>query len=389
MRKVLIMFCIASCLSGANATAYNLGKITGRVVRSGTLTEDDYSEDVIYSIGQYKTWTYIDSYAFVAGESGEASISAWSTSNPTGNGSVSLDVVTSEDEKFLYNVGTRKFSVRAGYSYAIKVKTYLAGGQTYSFTLDLPGASESLSASATGSGSTALSAFSGTRALVYKGRVTTGNALSGILEIKTGKVKNGNCKVVATVTSVGGKKYKSSSQTVSLAAGKLLVASLPVSDLGTLSVTIGADGFSGTLGSYVVSSASVGGALQTGSPNFLLNCNLGSIDGNSLNRAFLPLEEPFSDANGKWKFRKAANIKYSKGVWVGYEDPNRPNLSGLKLSYTSKTGVFKGSFKAYAVTSADKLKKYTFKVNGVVTGGIGYALVTLPGSSDTWSAKLK
>lgn len=394
MRRLMIATGVAACVFSANATAYDLGRITGRVTRSGTLDAGDYSEDVIYSTGPYSTWTYVDSYEFVAGESGQAVISSWSTSNPSGNGSVSLDVVTRWDEKFLYNVGTRAFNVRAGYSYCIKVKTYLAKGQTYGFTLDLPGGSyassdSGISGSGSASGGGANGAFSGGSALVYRGRVTEGNTLIGVLEVKTGKVKNGRCKVSATMTSVMGKKYKAAAQTVAVSAGSPLSATLNVRGYGTMTLSIGSDGFSGKLGEYAVRSASVGGALSASAPSFRLNCNLGSINGDRINRDFLPLAEPISDSNGKWRLGKAASIRYSHGAWSGQTDAARPNLSGLKLSYTSKTGVFKGSFKVYAVTGADKLKKYTFKVNGVVTGGIGYALVTLSGSPDSWSAKIK
>ena len=54
------------------------------------------------------------------------------------------------------------------------------------------------------------------------------------------------------------------------------------------------------------------------------------------------------------------------------------NLSGLKLSYANKKGTFKGSFKAFELTGADKkkLKKYTFKVSGVVVNGVGYGVAT-------------
>ena len=48
----------------------------------------------------------------------------------------------------------------------------------------------------------------------------------------------------------------------------------------------------------------------------------------------------------------------------------KTNLSGLKLSYTPKTGLFKGSFKVYALEGG-KLKKYTVNVTGLVVDGNG------------------
>ena len=47
------------------------------------------------------------------------------------------------------------------------------------------------------------------------------------------------------------------------------------------------------------------------------------------------------------------------------------NVSGLKLTYTAKTGVFKGSFKVYEVVKG-ALKTVTAKVTGIVVDGVGY-----------------
>ena len=54
------------------------------------------------------------------------------------------------------------------------------------------------------------------------------------------------------------------------------------------------------------------------------------------------------------------------------------NVSGLKLTYTAKTGLFKGSFTVYAVKGG-KLVKNKFNVFGAVTDGIGYGTAVLKG----------
>ena len=77
------------------------------------------------------------------------------------------------------------------------------------------------------------------------------------------------------------------------------------------------------------------------------------------------------------------SIKYAKGVLNGTNDPKKPNLSAMKLTYTPKTGLFKGSFKLYAVQSG-KLKKFTVKVTGVVVDGAGAGVAKLAKPKAEW-----
>ena len=90
---------------------------------------------------------------------------------------------------------------------------------------------------------------------------------------------------------------------------------------------------------------------------------------------FLPVDEPVT-AGSRWTVNKAATIKYKKGVFdqAAYDKgvaAGKTNASALRLTYTAKTGVFKGTFKVYTL-QAGKLKKLSAKVNGVVCDGIGY-----------------
>ena len=66
----------------------------------------------------------------------------------------------------------------------------------------------------------------------------------------------------------------------------------------------------------------------------------------------------------------------------------KTNRSGLKLSYTPKTGLFKGSFKVYALESS-KLKKYTVNVTGVVVNGAGYGQATMKKPAASWAVTVK
>ena len=99
-----------------------------------------------------------------------------------------------------------------------------------------------------------------------------------------------------------------------------------------------------------------------------------------LQEDLLPVGETFTVANNRWKFAKNATVKVTaNGLYVD-DASGKTNLSALKLAYTSKTGLFKGSFRVYALEDASngkmKLKKYTVKVTGFVVDGKGYGQAT-------------
>ena len=87
-----------------------------------------------------------------------------------------------------------------------------------------------------------------------------------------------------------------------------------------------------------------------------------------------PFDIPLSVSGTKWDAGKAAKVAYKGGAVT----VNGANVSGLKLTYTAKTGLFKGAFTVYAVKGG-KLTKNKFNVFGAVTGGIGYGTAVLKG----------
>ena len=86
------------------------------------------------------------------------------------------------------------------------------------------------------------------------------------------------------------------------------------------------------------------------------------------------MSEYYSEAAGK-----DLMIDTSKG---------KTNLSGLKLSYTPKTGLFKGSFKMYALERG-KLKTYTVNVVGFVVDGEGIGQASLKKPAASWAVTVK
>ena len=213
--------------------------------------------------------------------------------------------------------------------------------------------------------------------------------VQGVFEMKCGKAnKQGIAKVSATLIGLDGKKTAYKAQNVNVMGESATV------DFNGLKVTVegglfsGGDGLAGGLS---VASADVGG-------NWTGSAAIATVDAGDISMFegrvlsdLLPVGEQAVVTGVKWKFAKAASVKWAKpkngaatpeiydeesgkGLIVD-ETRDRTNLSGLKLTYTPKKGTFKGSFKVYALEGsgkATKLKKYTVKVSGVVVGGVGY-----------------
>ena len=220
------------------------------------------------------------------------------------------------------------------------------------------------------------------KAVTLNGAVYDGVCnVMGIVQLKVGKPKTDRrrgtvtTKVTGYVMLLDGKKKSLKSASASVPRDAPIEVSATVKGMGTLTVTIGDGGFTGALGGYIVRTANVGGNWAT--PRAAVNVDFaaGSAFPGGTIEALLPVEVPVTVVSGRWRFGKAASIKIKNGAIVGIYDPAKPNLSGLKLSYTPKKGTFKGSFNLYALESAGsliKLKKYRVSVNGVVVDGVGY-----------------
>ena len=80
--------------------------------------------------------------------------------------------------------------------------------------------------------------------------------------------------------------------------------------------------------------------------------------------------------DAKWIVPKAGKVAYLRGTTEVDEAKLLENPSALKLTYTAKTGAFKGSFKAYADANG-KPKATTVNVTGVLIDGVGYGAATV------------
>ena len=229
--------------------------------------------------------------------------------------------------------------------------------------------------------------WTATKAKVLDGAVydAEGN-VAGVVQLKVAKpnAKKHNAKVSGAVTLLDGKKRTLKAATANVSSDNPITANLAVKGLGTLAVTIGDDGFRGTLGTYTVATAKVGGKWQTAAKVYADATSAlpaGTVE------SLLPDGVSVRVKGGKWSFDKAASITYKKGVLGGDNDPKKPNRSAMKLTYTPKTGLFKGSFKVYAIQSG-KLKKYTVKVTGVVVDGEGTGVGKLAKPATTWRVRV-
>ena len=206
----------------------------------------------------------------------------------------------------------------------------------------------------------------------------TDGALAGVMQLKTAKAKNGVVKITATMTTMDGKKAKAKAAAIAMPTGSISFKA----PIGDMAFAMEADGrFTLKNANYEMREAAIGGVMANGAAKFKLD-EAFVLPASGVQTQLLPFEEPFGVSGGKWTFAKGAGVKWAKdkvtkeyGLTVDTgKDGSKSNLSSLKLSYAAKTGLFKGSFKAYALEGDNgkkKLKKYTVNVTGFVIDGAG------------------
>lgn len=233
-------------------------------------------------------------------------------------------------------------------------------------------------------------AWTATKAATLNGAVydKDGNAV-GVVQLKVAKPKANKrtgavtAKVSGYVMFADGKKKTLKSVTADVPRSAPISFSSAVKNLGTLTAKIGDDGFCGTIGDWSVRMAQVGGNWTKTDAVVCVDFDGGSVLPSGTIEGLLPDGERVIAKSGKWSFNKAASVKLKNGAIVGIDDPKKPNLSAMKLTYTPKTGIFKGSFKIYAVQGG-KLKKLSVKVSGFVVDGVGCGQATLAKPPSSW-----
>jgi len=221
----------------------------------------------------------------------------------------------------------------------------------------------------------------------------------GTVTFTVAKTKNGLSKVSAVVFGLDGKKAKAKAAKCEVFLGESGVATVVYDSEvkgygGRLHAVISADGLvsaDSAIGNMALDVAAVDGLQEGVQHGFYLVDDLSAVGGAPVLQAVVSGDtlyslipyaanpEPVLVSGVKWAAAaKAGKVKSKKNsagemdiiVDTG-NDGSKTNLSALKISYAAKTGTFKGSFTAYTVEGG-KVKKYKFKVGGVVVDGIGY-----------------
>lgn len=227
----------------------------------------------------------------------------------------------------------------------------------------------------------------------YIGAAYDGDRPIAILSLRCGKAATrgrlaGTSRVSAVVMGLDCRQKRSSA--VNVTCGYDAKAAFDVKDWGSLSLTLGGEGFVGTLGSaYGARTATVGGVWPHASA--VVDVDFGSGTGALPSGTLVDLlptgngAEPVLNANGKWKFAPVAAIRYvavrngaakeTTYELQGISDLRKTNRSSMRLTYNAKKGTFSGSFKVYALDTSGtrpRLRKHSARVSGIVVGSVGY-----------------
>lgn len=228
----------------------------------------------------------------------------------------------------------------------------------------------------------------------------------GTIAVKFTKPSRGKSNVSAQLKLLDGKSYSLSSTPVDVSDSETgLVAGKTIKRLGVLkSFEIGENGFlaeivksDGT--TLSASTADLSGGLAEGTYAFKTGSLPSEINGLPVLGEMIPDGTVFTvNAKGKMKFDKAAKVKYAKiknSKPAAYElvvdtAKGKTNLMGLKLAYTAKTAMLKGSFTVHAHNAARrKIVKQKFTVSGMVIGGKAVCVATCKKPALACSVKIE
>ena len=216
-------------------------------------------------------------------------------------------------------------------------------------------------------------------------------SLVGVAELSFGKAsRNGAVRVTGGVTLMNGKKVSAKSSTLAAdGSGGMQGVLVFKAPFGAMDLAVAADGgFRLDSAGFKMVAAAVGGQPGGGARGvFRLGGDFDLEPVGELQTWLLPAEVGFDIVKGKWKFARNASVKISKDPATGEymlavdtgRNGDKTNVSAVKLTYTAKTGKFKGSFKVYDVVSTGsrpRLKKYTVNVSGFVLDGKGTGQAT-------------
>ena len=244
------------------------------------------------------------------------------------------------------------------------------------------------------------------KAQTLSGIVEFNNEYSGTVTLKLGAInkKKGTVKVTAAYTPFIGKK-ETASQTVAADEDGYLSGSLSFKCFdGPVAFEVGLE--DEELSFYAEGEncnmwmERIGGAFDVEQLEFYSSLDLYDPSDDYEWLDITPDGMEITVAKGtKWSLPKVPTVKYKKMkeddyTWyelTGLDDEVKTNVSGLKLSYTAKTGVFKGSYTIYASNESyvdegksPTLKKYKVTVSGVMVNGECYGAASVKVGKETY-----
>ena len=100
------------------------------------------------------------------------------------------------------------------------------------------------------------------------------------------------------------------------------------------------------------------------------------FDGETIDDSLSPDGTLINVQAGKWSTARADVVRFVRDE--GFEiSRDNGNPSGLRLSCTAKTGLFRGKFQVYSVAESGRSKKRTATVFGIVVNGVGYGCASI------------
>ena len=221
--------------------------------------------------------------------------------------------------------------------------------------------------------------YTADKARVLTGGVFNGSEVAGVMSLKIGRAnKKGVFKIGGTLTTLDGKKHtiKGSNPQV-LSDGRTYI-DITVKDIGPMNMKLYKDGFICTLANGWSALPANISSLPKGNMTFWLNPSpSGIIDGqNVIYTQYLPLNMTVQSTGTRLKVAAMAGRVVSRRGVVSVSKGGEANPSGLKITYTPKTGCWKGSFYIYTHENG-RLKKYMAKVTGVTVEEYGFGVVTV------------
>lgn len=185
-------------------------------------------------------------------------------------------------------------------------------------------------------------------------------------------------KVKATVFAPDGAQATATAQLVAAADGSWSIGAVNAKKV-PFAFLFECEGGRYSLAGVSDATAAEPGTLRSGAAFSIDKAALAAVLDDASFSRWYPDGASVAQIGAKWIVAdgaKAGKVAFVKGTQTVDETKAGENPAALKLSYAAKTGIFKGSFKAYILANG-KPKAVAVKVAGVLAGGEGYGAATV------------